>query len=241
MKIKSETKELKPTDITKSQKIFMSLGAVTGAIVIGIVIFTALMFIGKPVLPESRSLFTLYDTYNMTILVVFDEEPPLVQFVAPDGSKVDMMNIRYRPGSNFIQYFLPNAMPGNWRMNYDPLSNTEISTPYSVYMTNIFIRDFHTPAVMDENGNIPLSIMVSADESREFHYEIHAVFTADDNSVTEETLLAIGYGMLNEEIFLVLSAEDIRDMGGFMLRLTAYVRHGQASIRDTAWLDLRAG
>ena len=45
--------------------------------------------------------------------------------------------------------------------------------------------------------------------------------------------------MLNERLSLDADADKIQDMGGFMLRLTAYVQHGQAAIRDTAWLDLR--
>ena len=45
--------------------------------------------------------------------------------------------------------------------------------------------------------------------------------------------------MLNEELLLSVNTEAIQGMGGFMLRLTAYIQHGQASIRDTAWLDLR--
>ena len=152
-----------------------------------------------------------------------------------------MENIRYRPGSNFIQYFLPNAMPGNWRLYYDPLSNTEIFTHYSVYMEHIFIRSFKAGRANEADKAdriIPISFKVSADEAGEFNYEIHAIFTAPDNSIANEVLLAMGYGMLNEELSFDVGTESIRDMGGFMLRLTAYVRHGQASIRDTAWLDL---
>jgi len=193
----------------------------------------------NPTLPESRDIFTLYDTYNMTVVVVFDEEPPIVQFIAPDGTYVDMENIRYRPGSNFIQYFLPNAMPGVWRMNYDPLSNTEITAPYSVYMEHIFIRNFEAAAQWDENGNIPVSFEVSADNDGEFVYVLHAVFTAPDNSIASEIVLTGGSGSLNEAHDLVVDTQTIQNMGGFMLRLTASVRHGQASVKDSAWLDLR--
>jgi len=45
--------------------------------------------------------------------------------------------------------------------------------------------------------------------------------------------------MLNERLSLDAEVDKIQDMGGFMLKLTAYAQHGQASIRDTAWLDLR--
>ena len=80
---------------------------------------------------------------------------------------------------------------------------------------------------------------MSADEAGEFNYELLAIFTAPDNSIENEILLARGYGMLNYELLFGVNIEDIQDMGGFMLRLTAYIQHGQASIRDTAWLDLR--
>ena len=89
------------------------------------------------------------------------------------------------------------------------------------------------------NVNTPIFFEVSADEPGEFSYEIHAVFTALDNSIADEILLVRGYGMLNEALSLGLNTEAIRDMGGFMLRLTANVQHGQASVRDTAYLDLR--
>ena len=245
MSAKLKEKEMNAASHKKHSVI---LTAVLCIAVIGIGALIALNSIGNssqgPSLPESRNLFTLYDTYNMTVVVVFDEEPPIVQFVAPDENLIDMDNIRYRPGSNFIQYFLPNAMPGIWRMYYDPLSNTEISTPYSVYMEHIFIRDFEmhesqTSNDADIDRDISVSFVVSADDAGEFNYELHAVFTASDNSIAEEVLLVKGYGPLNEELILSANTDDIRDMGGFMLRLTAYVRHGQASIRDTAWIDLR--
>ena len=193
----------------------------------------------NPILPQTRDIFTLYDTYNMTVVVVFDEEPPTVQFITPDGSLLDMENIRYRPGSNFIQFFLPNATPGVWQMAYDPLSNIKITTPYAVYMSHIFIRDFTMQLSEIENRIIPISFEVSADEIGEFNYELHAVFTSYDNSIENEILLVRGYGMLNETLDLMVDAGELNNTGGFMLRLTTYVQHGQAAIQDTAWLDLR--
>jgi len=223
----------------KNKRHLAALAAAFSAVVIGLIILLSSANSANVALPESRDIFTLYNAYNMTVVVVFDEEPPIVQFIAPDGTLVDMENIRYRPGSNFIQYFLPSAMPGVWRMAYDPLTNTEITTPYSVYMEHIFIRDFTVMMTRDGDGNIPVSFEVSADEAGEFSYEIHAIFTAPDNSIADEILLIRGYGLLNEVLGLGLNTEAVQDMGGFMLRLTSYVQHGQASVRDTAWLDMR--
>ena len=228
----------KKTGTAKNNKHLAVIVIALSAAVIFIMILAARNFTETPTLPESRDIFTLYYTYNMTVVVVFDEEPPIVQFIAPDGGLVDMENIRYRSGSNFIQFFLPNAIPGVWRMAYDPLTNTEISTPYSVYMDHLFIKNFEAGVIRDDN-NIPVSFEVSADNAGEFSYELYAVFTAPDNSIEDEALLAKGYGMLNEVLSLVIAADSIQDKGGFMLRLTAYVQHGQAAIRDTAWLDLR--
>jgi len=190
-------------------------------------------------LPESRDIFTLYDTYSMTVVVVFDEEPPIVQFIAPDGNMADMESIRYRSGSNFVQYFLPNAMPGVWRMAYDPLTNTEISVPYSVYMKHIFIRYFDVSTEHDTDEDILVSFEVSADDVGVFNYVLYAVFTAPDNSIADEIMLVQGYGAFNENHVFDVCTTELYDMGGFMLRLTAYVQYGQAAIRDTAWLDMR--
>jgi len=145
------------------------LAVITTAVALAIIGLAVLLSqnisVSSP-LSQTRDIFTLYETYNMTVVVVFDEEPPLVQFIAPDGSLMDMENIRYRNGSNFTQYFLPNAMPGTWRMAYDPLTNTEITTPYSVYMESIFIRSFETDAV--RSGIIPVTFEVSADDTGDY-------------------------------------------------------------------------
>jgi hypothetical protein len=226
-------------NVKSKNKNIIVLAVIVSMAAVGLLILLPFTGFHNSKLPESRDIFTLEDTYNMTVLVVFDEEPPIVQFINPNGNPVDMTTVRHRPGSNFIQYFLPNAMPGIWRMEYDPLSNTDITTPYSVYMEHIFIRSFDVEVGGDENRILPVSFEVSADEAGEFGYEIHAVFTAEDNSIEDEILLVKGYGVLNEILLLALDTDKIKEMGGFMLRLTASVQHGQAAITDSAWQDLR--
>ena len=76
---------------------------------------------------------------------------------------------------------------------------------------------------------------MSADESGNFTYTLYAVFTAYDNSIKEEILLTQGEGFLNNRTELDINISDIRERGGFMLRLTAY--YGE--IQDVAWFDLR--
>jgi len=221
------------------KKRLIGMVAVSVIAITTVILLLASNFNKTSMLPELRDVFTLYDAYNMTVVVTFDAEPPIVQFISPNGSHIDMENIRYRTGSNFVQYFLPNAMPGVWRMAYNPLTNTEINTPYSVYMEHIFIQTFDADIEMINDRGVSISFKVSADDAGEFNYELHAILTAADNSITEEILLIKGYGMLNELLILAANIGDIMDIGGFMLRLTAYVQYGQAAIRDTAWLDLR--
>jgi hypothetical protein len=234
-----ENNEDKTSAITTVRKI--SLAAALGLAAIGVGVLIVLAASAKSSLPESRDIFTIEDSYNMTVVVTFDVEPPIVQFIAPDGRSIDMAGIRYRPGGNFIQYFLPSAMPGTWRMTYDPLENTEISTPYSVYMAHIFIRGFAAVPSGDGDGGMHAVFEVSSDEDGEFSYKLHAVLTAADNSIESEILLDAGYGTLGEVLSLPIDTASIQETGGFMLRLTASVRHGQASIIDSAWLDLRLG
>jgi len=231
--------DYKVTKATKSGKLIAVLALLFAAVAIGIGILLVMTIPTRFALPQSRDIFTIDEPHNMTVLVVFNEEPPVVEFIAPDGNAIDMANLRQKPGSNYTQYFIPNAMPGIWRMAYDPLSNTEITTPYSVYMEHIFIRNFEVEVDSDENDGLVIYFEVSADENGKFDYEIHAVFTADDNSVEDEILLTNGNGDLNEPIDLALESEDISKRSGFMLRLTASVQYGQASVNDTAWLDLR--
>jgi len=189
-----------------------------------------------PMLPNTRELFTLEHTYNMTVLVVFDEEMPDVEFVMPDGTALDTSTIRYRPGSNFTQFFFPNAEVGTWTMNYDPLSNTEITTPYSVYMEQIFVRDF---AAEEIGSDLLVFFMVSADEIGGFDYNLYAVFTAADNSTAKEVVLLNGNGVLNEMLYTTVDLSTLNDRRSFLLRLEVATQHGQAAIHDSAWLDLR--
>ena len=125
------------------------------------------------------------------------------------------------------------------RLKCNAYITPSISTEITIYMEHIFIRNFTVQLSEIEDMVIPVSFEVSADDAGEFNYELHSVFTAADNSIADEILLVQGYGMLNETLNLGVDAGNIQDMGGFMLRLTTYVQHGQASIRDTAWLDLR--
>ena len=156
----------KMPNMAKSKGHLAVITTAVAFVIIGLAVLLSQNISVNSPLPQSRDIFTLYDTYNMTVVVVFDEEPPLVQFIAPDGRLTDMENIRYRNGSNFTQYFLPNAMPGTWRMAYDPLTNTEITTPYSVYMESIFIRSFEAGSI--RSGIIPVTFEVSADDAGDY-------------------------------------------------------------------------
>ena len=185
-----------------------------------------------------RDLFTLVSPYNMTVLVVFDVEPPNVQFYDPTGQPIDMQSLRYRPGSNFTQYFFPHAQVGTWTMSYDLLGNTEVTTPYSVYMEHIFIRDFSVQSDFT-NQLLDVTFTVSSDSNEAFDYTVYAEFTDDDNYVIETMLLFEGQGTLNELTSATVDFAKLEGMGGFMVRLAASVQHGQAAIQDTAWYDLR--
>jgi len=231
-------KNNKEKDSTKVRHLVI-MASVVAAVAVGMVLLAGMSKPNASTLPKIRDVFTLYNTYNMTVVVVFDEEPPVIQFITPDGSMVEMETLRYRTGSNFIQYFLPNAMPGVWQMAYDPLSNYEIATPYSVYMEHIFISDFTSDTPQGNYEGLPLSFEVSADNGGEFVYVIHAVFTDADNNIAYEIVVGSGRGELNDMHSIELDTQPIRNMGGFMLRLTVSVQHGQAAIRDSAWLDLR--
>lgn len=188
-------------------------------------------------LPYSREVFSLDAEYNMTVLVVFDEEVPDVEFVKPDGTILVTESLRQRPGGNFIQFFFPQAAPGTWTMNYDALTNTEITTPYSVYMEQIFIYGFEV--IERSREQISLAFGISADEDWLVYYEIYVEFTAPDNSTTDEVLLASGTDMLNQIIERQLDITELDGRGGFLIRLFVTKQHGQAAIHDTAWLDLR--
>ena len=205
-------------------------------------------------LTKTREVFTLHETpynipsgalhgnHNITMIVLFDAEPPIIQIISPSGDYKDMNTVRYRIDSNFIQYFLPNAQVGTWAINYNLLSNADITVLYFDYEEQIFIQDFQAQTMANEQGNKPISFMVSADETRQFSYFIYAVFTAEDNSIESEVLLEVGNGYSNQTHDITVNLQPIQDMGGFMLRLTVQVEHensAQGYIEYTSWQDFR--
>jgi len=202
---------------------------------------------------HTRPLFTLGEATSISVIIMFDnyEEIPEVQLIAPGNIYLDMNNIRSRDGSNFIQYFLPSATPGDWQMTYKPLSNNEIRVFYVEYEEQIFIDHFHAqPAAhigtdgVNEIGSVHAGHLqaffkVSADSSWDVVYKLYAVFTAPDNSILSEILLDTGIGKTNEDFSKLINIQRLQDTGGFMLRLDVYVEHDYGITEQASWLDFR--
>ena len=187
-------------------------------------------------LPYEREIFEIYQMDNISMIISFDmyNAPPVIQIVNPEGVSIDMNRIRKRIGSNFKQYFIPDAIPGKWKMRYNP-NESDINVVYISYDTHIFIRDFWANRTKTENGKIPATFYVSSDKNSAFEYTLYAVVTAEDNSIEKQIMLTSGVYETNSMLQQELDIGELEP--GFMLLLEVY----QDGMTDTAWKDLRMG
>ena len=65
-------------ETAKNNKLVIGFIITLNIVAVGICILISVTFSTIPSLPNNRNIFTLHDTYNMTVVVVFDEELPIV-------------------------------------------------------------------------------------------------------------------------------------------------------------------
>ena len=115
------------------KKLSYFLLAIISAAALSITAFTA---------NETKDLFTLDQSYNMAVSILFDKEKPDVSFINPAGAVIGGDSLTYEEGDGWIQYYIPNAMSGAWKITYDKKSNTTFEIGYSSYMNPISISSF---------------------------------------------------------------------------------------------------
>lgn len=180
---------------------------------------------------ETKEIFTLDQSYNIAVSIIFDKEKPIVKFTAPDGTVIDGNSLRSDSGEDWVQYYIPNADPGTWLISYDKLSNTEFEINYSSYMDTITISDF---AFGEINGNsLPVSFSVMSISEQNYQYKIYAVITDDSDSVIGERLLMDGWADMNEVVNYDINIGDLSDYNNYKLRLDVWQKYGVEEAYDS--------
>ena len=181
---------------------------------------------------ETRELFVLDNTYNIAVSIRFDAETPVVSFTSPSGNVITGASLRFDNGDGWIQYYIPNAEPGEWQITYDMRTNTEFEINYSSYMDSIDITEF---ALKDIDGtDLPVVFTVSSIASGTYQYEIYAVVTDSHEIVTGEMLIAEGTAVLNESFNENIYIGSLANYENYRLRLDVWQVYGVEEVYDSA-------
>lgn len=181
---------------------------------------------------ETKDIFTLDSTYNMAVSILFDKEMPVVSFTAPDGTIFNDSSLRSDSGEDWVQYYIPKAMPGTWQITYDKLSNTRFDVHYSSYMNAISISEFTIGTV--NQGYIPAKFLVQSEEAGAYQYQIYAVITDDNGAVVGEKLLTEGSANPGEIVERDISIRDLQNYSEYKLRLDVWQKEGVEESYDSS-------
>ncbi len=196
---------------------------------------------------ETKDLFTLEESYHMAVSILFDKEMPDVSFTAPDGAVIEGASLRYESGDDWVQYYIPNAAVGSWKITYDKKSNTEFEINYSSYMEPVIISSFVVDTNSDNienesnvdknNDRIPVQFIVDGENTAGYQWQIYAVVT-ENNSVVGETMLDEGSASFGETVDREVYVGDLADYADYRLRLDVWQRVGVEEAFDSRVSDV---
>lgn len=201
---------------------------------ISVVFVAILLAIAIPVtaLAESKTkdLFTIDRTYHMAVSILFDQEKPAVSFTAPDGTVIDGTSLRSDSGDDWVQYYIPDADAGTWKITYDQKSNSKFEVNYSSYMDSIAIDDFWFD--ITDKDNVSAHFTVTGSASEICQWQIYAV-VMEDETVVGERLLTEGSAALGDAVNHNVYIGDLVDYPNYHLRLDVWQKNGVEEVYDT--------
>ncbi len=184
---------------------------------------------------KSDVLFTISETRNMAITVSYSTEVPVISFIAPNGEKFydgapgNKMSVEYIEG--VIYYQIPNAMPGEWLIEYDKLSNQTIEVTYAPYAEAVIIENLIIESIIDDTANI--SFDVSYVDNSEFDYIVSAAITDEDLTVIGQKELMRGSGTSNKTTSGRIPLSTLSSYDNYHLKLEVYLSSGGIETFDT--------
>lgn len=205
---------------------------------ISLLLIVFILFISLPLIAvatsETKELFTLDRPYNMAVSILFDREMPVVSFIAPDSSVIESTTLRYDSGDDWVQFYIPNAMAGTWKITYDKKSNTLFEINYSSYMNPIAIDEFAFESM--DNNRISTHFIVDGEADNSYQWRIFAVI-CKNGSVVGEKMLAEGSASLGKEVACDVYIGDLADYANYRLRLDVWQRDGVEEVYDSRMAD----
>ena len=181
---------------------------------------------------ETKDLFTLDNNYNMAVSILFDKENPTVSFVSPDGSLIAGTSLEHEGGEDWVQYYIPKAAKGKWKINYDKKSNSDFEISYSSYM-DTSINELSFGEV--KGTFLPIKFTVTSSADQKYEYIVYAVKTDDEWST--ENVMAEGSADVNKATNLDVSIGDLVDSCEYKIRLDIWQQQGVEEAYDSVITD----
>lgn len=184
---------------------------------------------------KSDVLFTLGETRNMAITVTYSTEVPVIRFIAPNGEEFydgmpgNKLSVQYTEGTIF--YLIPGAMPGDWTIEYDKLSNPSLEVSYAPYAEAVVIEDFKIDSINYDTAYV--SFDVSYADNSSFEYIISAVVTDNDLTVSGQKELTRGSGITNRTTTVGVPLSSLTSYGSYRFKLEVYLYSGGLESFDT--------
>jgi len=112
------------------------------------ILFALILVLLVPISVQAETLttdlFNFDSTENIAVTIYYDSEEPIISFTAPDGQSYSKNNLEVATDDGVIVFYIPEAMPGEWDMVYDKLSNEELDVncfPYEIDNNPVNIKE----------------------------------------------------------------------------------------------------
>jgi len=112
---------------------------------------------------KTVDVFNISEKQHMMVNVLYTNGVPSVKFIAPNGSEyadnaISEGKMRKENDGSAVVFYIPNAMPGQWKMVYDQGANTELEITWAPYGEEISITEFS----YEKDGSDNLSVTFNA-------------------------------------------------------------------------------
>lgn len=164
----------------------------------------------------SETTITLDGNYNIAITVYYDVAEPSMFFTAPNGSIIMTSSLTSISGEGYVQYYIPNAQAGNWRISYDKGSNTKLDIYYSSYIEPLNIDKFEFSPI---DNYLFTTFTVSSADTSSYEYAIYAVVKNGDGTIEGERLLDEGTSYPGISVLKNVYIDSLANYDNYYLRL----------------------
>ena len=196
---------------------------------------------GLSVSAATGPLVTLEKSMDITIIVGYDTEKPVVVFNAPNGKKYEKPEDfdQVIEGDNATYYCISNASSGDWTVDYEKGKNQEITIDVLPWHKNISIENAYFSASPEAGMKVPKVIGgITVNYGNNYYrYIITAVQLDADENITTRIKLCDGSGSAGGEENFAFYPEMLMD-GDYRLMVEVYGEDGTGvEVRDSMLLE----